>query len=88
MPRSRFSPEYEILLRNLINARKDANVTQQQVALKLGKPQSHVSKCESQEREISLVDLRLWCLALDLNLSEFIQEWEKEIENRNFPDTP
>ena len=40
-----------MLLARLIQARKDAGVTQIEVAAKLGKPQSHVSKCETQERD-------------------------------------
>ncbi len=79
MPRSRFSSEYELLLRRLIEARKSANITQQNIAAQLNKPQSHVSKCESQEREINIVDLRLWCSALGFSMSDFIEQWEKEL---------
>jgi len=79
MARSRFTPEYEVLLRRLIQARKSAGVTQQQIATALGKPQSHVSKCEMQDREISIVDLRLWCNALNIRLCDLIREWEEEV---------
>ena len=80
MSKSRFTPEYELLLQRLVEARRAAGATQQQVADRLGKPQSHVSKCETQEREISITDLRLWCLALDLKISDFIRAWEEAIE--------
>ncbi len=80
MSKSRFTPEYELLLQHLVEARKAAGVTQQQVADRLDKPQSHVSKCETQEREISITDLRLWCLALELRLSDFLREWEEAVE--------
>lgn len=80
MSKSRFRPEYELLLSRLIQARKSAGVTQMEVAARLGKPQSHVSKCETQEREISVTDLRLWCRALGIPLGEFIREWEKALE--------
>ena len=80
MSKSRFRPEYELLLARLVQARKDAGVTQMEVAARLGKPQSHVSKCETQEREISVTDLRLWCQALGILLGEFIREWEQALE--------
>jgi transcriptional regulator with XRE-family HTH domain len=80
MSKSRFRPEYELLLARLIQARKDAGVTQVEVAARLGKPQSHVSKCETQEREISVTDLRLWCNAVGVPLGEFIREWKQELE--------
>ena len=81
MSKSRFRPEYELLLSRLIQARRSAGVTQIEVAALLGKPQSHVSKCETQEREISVTDLRLWCQAVGVSLGEFIREWEKALED-------
>ena len=83
MLKSRFRPEYELLLQRLIEARKKAHVTQKQIAAKLGKPQSHVSKCETQEREINITDLRLWCLALGIPLSDFVREWEEVLEKEH-----
>lgn len=80
MSKSRFKPEYELLLARLIQARKGASVTQVEVAARLGKPQSHVSKCETQEREISVTDLRLWCQAVGVPLGEFIRGWEAALE--------
>ena len=69
-----------MLLGRLVQARKAAGVTQVEVAAALGKPQSHVSKCETQEREISVTDLRLWCRAVGVPLGEFILEWEKALD--------
>lgn len=50
--------EYRRLLTRLRQARIDAGLTQQQVAERLGKPQSYVSKCESGERRIDAVELK------------------------------
>jgi transcriptional regulator with XRE-family HTH domain len=52
---------YRALLNSLKQARKDAGLTQAQVARKLFKPQSFVSKFESGERRIDFVELQ--CLA-------------------------
>lgn len=81
-PRSRFSPEYELLLRRLVEARKTSGVTQAQVAQKLGKAQSHVSMCESREREISIIDLWKWCEAIGTTLSEFTHRFEDEVRQQ------
>ncbi len=52
------SGEYQALLRRLKKARQEAGLTQEQVAKKLGKPQSFVSKCEAGERRIDVLELR------------------------------
>jgi transcriptional regulator with XRE-family HTH domain len=50
-------PEYQRMLRRLREAREAAGLTQAQVAAKLGKPQSYVSKVELGERRIDPVEL-------------------------------
>ncbi len=77
-PRARFAADYERLLEKLITARKAAGIRQEVIAKALGKTQSHVSMCESREREISIIDLWKWCLVLGIPLSDFISELEKE----------
>ena len=77
-PRSRFDPAYERLLEKIIAARKAAGLRQETVAKALGKTQSHVSMCESREREISIIDLWKWCMVLEMPLSSFIRELEEE----------
>ena len=49
---------YRALLNCLKQARVDAGLTQAQVARKLSKPQSFVSKFESGERRIDFVELQ------------------------------
>ena len=51
------SPRYREFLERLRSARHDAGLTQQEVARTLGKPQSFVSKCESGERRVDVVEL-------------------------------
>ena len=52
-----WSERYQLLLARIRQARKSAGLTQAQVAAKLGRPQSYVSKIESGERRIDFVEL-------------------------------
>lgn len=50
-------PAYRALADRLRQARSEAGLTQQEVARKLGKPQSFISKCETGERRLDLLEL-------------------------------
>ena len=52
------SKQYQEFLKRFKMARIDAGLTQVQVAAKLKKPQSFISKCESGERRVDFVELR------------------------------
>jgi transcriptional regulator with XRE-family HTH domain len=52
-----YTSEYRIFLKNLRNARKESGLTQLEVAKKLNQPQSYVSKCESGEKRVDIIEL-------------------------------
>lgn len=52
------SREYEWFLGRLRKARMESNLMQTDVAKKLGKPQSYISKVESGERRIDVMELK------------------------------
>ena len=52
-----YSDRYQTFLKRLRQARKEAGFTQVKVAAALGKPQSYVSKCESGERRVDIIEL-------------------------------
>ena len=56
MTKSIFTNNYQLLLQLLVTARKKSGITQQQLAKKLGKNQSYISKYESKERRIDLCE--------------------------------
>src|SRR5262245_22636684 len=58
MTRSVHTHEYEAFLGRLKKARMDAGLQQTDVARKLKKPQSFVSKVESGERRLDVVELK------------------------------
>ena len=52
--------------------RSDAKLTQGQLAQKIGQSQSYVSKYESGEQRLDLLELELVCAAVDVSLSDFV----------------
>ena len=50
-------PDYRVFLARLREARERAGLTQVQVSKRLKVPQSFVSKCESGERRVDVVEL-------------------------------
>ncbi len=57
MSKSIYSKEYEFFLEQLKAARVGAGLTQKDAAEKIGKPQSYISKCESGERRLDIIEL-------------------------------
>ena len=61
MRNSLHSKDYKVLTGFLIDARKRADLTQQEVADRLGRTQSFVAKVESGERRIDVVEFLQIC---------------------------
>lgn len=57
--------EYADLIQGLVEARKSAGLTQQEVADALGKPQSYVAKIEGCERRLDIAEFVDYAHALD-----------------------
>ncbi|MGD0474262.1 MAG: helix-turn-helix transcriptional regulator [Candidatus Velthaea sp.] len=55
--KSLYTSRYKRLIKRLVAARSVAGLTQAQVAQKLGRGQSYVSKYESGERRLDVVEL-------------------------------
>ena len=66
-----------LLLRQM---RLDAGLRQADLARKLRQPQSFVSKYESGERRIDILELREICSALGVSLAEFVRRLEGDLE--------
>jgi ribosome-binding protein aMBF1 (putative translation factor) len=54
--KSIYSQSYRVLLDRIAKARKDAGISQAELAKRLDRPQSFVSKIESGERRIDVVE--------------------------------
>lgn len=66
------SSAYATFRRRLRAARQLAGLTQTQTARRLGRPQSFVSKCESGERRVDVVELRTFAGIYGVDLSFFL----------------
>lgn len=74
MPSSIFEETYKLMIQRLVVARKKSRLTQAEAAKKLGKSQSMISKLESCERRVDVLELAelasLYNVSLDLVLSD------------------
>jgi len=62
---------YREFIVRLVQARKDAGLTQVQVARRLGKANSFISKCELGERRVDFVELEQLAKIYEKDLSFF-----------------
>jgi transcriptional regulator with XRE-family HTH domain len=67
------------LLALLREIRAEAGLRQVDLAKRLRKPQSFVSKYESGERRLDLIELRQVCHALGISLEELVRRFEASI---------
>ena len=70
---------YDVLYPLLREVRKERRLSQAQVAKKLSRPQSFVSKYETGERRLDLVELRDVCEAIGLKLPTFVRRFESRL---------
>ena len=76
MERSTHSHRLERVQELLRQMREEAGLRQVDLADKLGHPQSFVSKYESGDRCLDLVELEQVCKALGISLSEFVRRYQ------------
>ena len=79
MPKIHFSSQSRKLLSLLKEIRQEAGFSQVELAKKLGKPQSFVSKYESGERRLDFLELREVCFACGLSMEEFSRRYEESV---------
>lgn len=59
MPKSIRTNEYKKLVNKIKQARFDSGLTQKQVAEKIKRPQSYISKIEAGEQRLDVVELKM-----------------------------
>ena len=64
--------KYQLMLKQY---RLEINLTQHELAQKIGESQSYVSKYENGERRLDLYELEKICLAMQIPLIDFIRKY-------------
>jgi len=67
-----WSTDYRSFLQKLKQARVQINLTQIQVAKKLNKKQSYISKCESGERRVDIAEVKKFAQIYKKPISYFV----------------
>lgn len=83
MDKSIYSKAYLRFLSHLRETRIKKGVTQEELATRLGTTQSFISKCERGERRIDLVEVRLFCEALEVDFIDFVITVHRRISSVN-----
>lgn len=65
-------PEYIEFIARLRQARKAKSLSQVELGERLNKPQAFVSKVETCERRLDLIEAAEWCLALGITLNDVV----------------
>ena len=72
-----YQKAYKEFIGRLVQARKEAGLTQVQVAKRLGKAHSFISKCELGERRVDFVELQQLAQIYGKDLSFFVARDQK-----------
>jgi len=75
---------YQQLLSLLRTKRLDRGITQEELASRLGVGQGIVSKIETHERRLDLIELREICLALGISFPEFVKEFDNNLTKEEY----
>lgn len=74
-----YSRENRLLLKLLREVRTARGLTQADLAKRMKMRQTDVSKVETGVRRVDFVELRHWLIALDLDMSAFVDEFERQL---------
>ena len=78
MRKSRFTPQYALLLERLKDVRVSKGLLQADVAGLMGVPQQYVSRFETGETRMDVVQLWRYCRALNIRFSGLCKKLDGE----------
>ncbi len=67
------NPKYQRIINNLIKARDKSNLKQIDIAKKLKRPQSYISRVESGEYRIDIIELLEFCKIYRAKLDDLLK---------------
>ena len=79
MSRTKYTQADDAFRELLKETRVAKNLTQSDVASRLGLPQSYVSKYESGERRLDFVETALVCEALGMSIEDFAAAYSRKL---------
>lgn len=79
MTRSVFTQRYKAIISLLVEDRVRLGVTQSELASRLNRPQSYISKYESCDRRIDIIELIDIIEAMGLTASETVHEYIRKL---------
>ena len=79
------APEYAYFLEELREARERVNMSQIELAERIGEHQTFVSKCERGIRRLDVVELKRWTDALGIGLVGFSEVLDQRLERNRTP---
>ena len=87
-PRAGRSRQRLVIGALLREIRLQADMRQEDVASAVGQPQSYVSKYETGERSLDVLEVRAVCIAMDTSLSEFAGILEQRLDRQAVAEDP
>ena len=76
--KSTHTAQYIALLERMRASRKERGISQQELAKRLGKPQSYVSKAETGERRLDVVEFMHFMRAIESEPFALLRDVERE----------
>lgn len=83
MRKTGYDDAYKELREVLITARREAGLSQEKLATKLGRAQTFVSKIELGERRLDLIELMVWAEALGVDAREVVERLQKKVRRKS-----
>ena len=80
MVKSLYSRHNEVFLELLRDSREAVKLRQADLADRLGRAQAIVSKAESGERRLDVIELRAWLIALEVDFVAFVHELDRRLQ--------
>jgi transcriptional regulator with XRE-family HTH domain len=75
-------PAYKKFVRKLRDARKAAHLSQDDLAKRLDRHQTYVSKIETLERTLDLRDYLIWAIEIDIEPLAFLESFADDVRNK------
>ncbi|MDR7269866.1 transcriptional regulator with XRE-family HTH domain [Pelomonas saccharophila] len=77
--------KYKLFLEELNLLRDKAEISQMELADRMGIGQDIISRCESGRRRVDVFELALWTHACGVTLEEFVRNLDERIQRHQLP---